>query len=264
MNKDMSGMSCPDCGQAVLPGDSICWHCGAQLAAAAGGIPDEGSAESGKRSTADRLRGLQTLYYALMTAAVVIGLLLVIRSLGRQPRLSATFALSDTEALKLNAPDGSFSIDLPSDLLWVFPYAEGMQQEVRRMVGDPRFAAALRPLLGRAPDHEMLLLAQAESGVLALARSERLAGISVSDIVTYANNETFSGSRVLSARRGTTGAGAPIAILTVELTNPAATCRQHIMPTTEYAYLAGMCTNPGDFEEQAPTFNATLDSLTIR
>lgn len=255
---------CENCGQPVLQGDSECWHCGVKLELtepepiAAVEKPNEKNAGEGAPP-------LQILFYAIMTAAIAFALLLVTRSLGQRPRLSAGFKTEDKLAVELIAPDGSFSIEIPAELIWYFPQANrGQVAAAAKMDNDPQFEAALQPLLDLAPDAQILLLAQSESGILSVARSEQLTRLTAEDVVVYLANETFPNGSVLATNRGSNRAGSDLAVITLERLEPSMLCRQHFLPDSEAAYLAAICSDPEGFEEQSAVFDEILSSLKIR
>jgi hypothetical protein len=197
-----------------------------------------------------------------MTALTLTALLLVIHSLGQQPRLTANFEDGDAPTLNLRGSDGSFSIDVPPDLIWYLPNVRsGRHEEARQMLEDPRFFAALQPVAQRAPDIELLLLARAESGILTVARSDRLGGISVQDFLLYA---AANSENIISTSSGKGQGGEEIALLTVEQPDANLICRQYIIPKPDRTYLAAVCSEPQTFDEQAATFGAILDSLIVR
>jgi hypothetical protein len=214
----------------------------------------------------DRTVFLQSLYFAAMTLLTALAFLFVVRALGQQPQLTTGFGSEETTAFTLRAPDGSFGIDLPAEVLWYFPGADhGSSRGAAAMVGDPRFTAALQPLLTRAPDVELLLLAQTESAILAMARSERLGGISVADVRAYAATVGFTGSVVSSTNQGRSAGGTATALLTVEQdTSPPLICRQQVQPSETHLYWATVCAPDFSFDQQSAIFDAILSSVAIR
>ncbi|MFN2137449.1 MAG: zinc ribbon domain-containing protein [Candidatus Promineifilaceae bacterium] len=256
--------SCPNCGQSVLRSDRTCWHCGAKLAFS---LPEQPASGAGAddSAAADRAALLRIFYFAAMTVFAAAGFLLAVHALGQQPRLATSFALDETTAFTLRAPDGSFSVDLPAGLVWYFPQARyGPNRSASIMAGDARFPAALQPLLSRAPDAELLLLAEAETGILAVARSERLAGISVEDVLAFATDGDFTSGSVESAERGRNFAGNEIAMMLVEQDiSPPLMCRQQIQPAENFLYMAALCAPAFDYEREAATFEAILGSLSF-
>lgn len=263
MDSRSEALKCENCGQPVLSSDIECWHCGAALAKL---VPDTPSLEEHLDEEEERTSEppLQILFYAAMTVMTALALLFVIRSLGRQPRLAAGLGLDDKPAAALVAPDGSFSIEIPAEMVWYFPQARrGRSAAARHMASDPQFEAALQPLLGLASDTEIILVGQVDSTILSVAQSGRLSQLTVENVVSSLPSEDFSDSIVLSTRKGESTLG-PAAIITVEQEDPPLVCRQHFMPDSGGAYLAATCTEPGKFEQHSAAFDTILASFSAR
>lgn len=265
MKGEAATRTCENCSQPVLQTDTRCWHCGTKLKQLEPETGFDGEQPHAEEEAAGEGPSLQILFYAAMTAVTALALLLVIRSLGQQPRLSARFVLDDDSVMELTAPDGSFSIDVPPGLVWYFPQSKrGQGTAAAQMVNDPLFEAALQPLLDLASDEQMLLLAQAESGFLAVARSEQLGQLTVENVVGSLANEPFPGGAVLSTSAGSNRAGSQLAMITLEQEDPPLRCRQYFLPNSAGAYLAAICAGPGQFEQQSAEFETILNSLAIR
>lgn len=264
MNGESATRVCENCGQPVLQNDTVCWHCDAKLTPA-----EPAAATAVERSDEENGGGgappVQILFYAAATAVIALALLLVIRSLGQQPRLSVSFEAGEMRAVELSDPGGAFTILLPDEFIWYFPQAKrGKDETAAQMANDPRFESASQPLLDLAPDSEFLLIAQGNSTALTIMRSERLGGLTLENVVGSMNSEVFPGSTVLAASKSSNNEGAELAAITLEQADPSQSCRQHFLPETDAAYLASICSPPDQFERQAAVFEAILSSLTIR
>lgn len=263
MNSQATTRRCENCGQPVLQSDIECWHCGVKLK-----HPEPepiSEVEESQEEVGAGVPSLQVLFYAVMTASIALALLFVVRSLGQRPRLIAGFETDGAMAVELIAPDGSFSIEAPSQLIWYFPQAKrGQGDAAAQMVNDPQFRAALQPWHDLAPDVQILLLAQAESAILTVARSEQLGQLAVSNVVSSLANEPFPSGAVLATTKGNNRAGSTVAVITLEQEDPPMLCRQQFLPAPEGAYLAAICSDPERFDDQSIVFDAILNSLTIR
>jgi hypothetical protein len=261
MSGDSEPLRCENCGQTVLAGDFECWHCGSTLSNPDAIPPlsekDQAREESGLGGPA-----LQILFYASMTTVIVLALILVIRSLGQQPRIAAAVTIEDEPMIELIAPDGSYRIDLPVDSVWYFPQAErGQGSRAAQMAGDPEFASALQPLYGLVSDLDILLTARVDSAILAIARSNRLGQLTAERVVGSLGDEVFAESTVLGTQSGINSAGTAIAVITVEQENPLRICRQHFVPDPGGAYLAAICSDPEQFEQQSADFDGILSGF---
>ncbi len=266
MNGQASTRICDNCGQPVLRSDVACWHCGARLALLAAEAPAE-SAEPQIEEEGEESHGTprQIIFYAIMTAVTALALLFVIRSLGRQPRLGANMDLGEVVAIELAAPDGSFTIEVPEDIIWYFPQVgHGRNEAAAQLAGEGQFEQALQPLLSLTEDSQRLLIGQMENGILSIVRSQRLGGLAVDNVVASLGNESFPGSSVLSTRKSRNRQGSALASLTIEQLDPPQICRQHLLPDKQGAYLSAICTDPASFDQQSAEFEAILNSLTIR
>lgn len=273
MKEQATTRKCENCGQPVLQSDVTCWHCGLQLPPpeAEPIFPAEEMEDLDDEQGGSDGSYFQILFYAVLTAVIALALLLLIRSLGKQPRLAAGFELDDTPAMELFAPDGSFSIEVPPELVWYFPQAKrGQGEEAAQMAGNPQFEAALQPLYGLASDGQLLLLAQAESGILVVGRSGQLGQLTVEEVVGSLASEHFPEGAVLVTKKGNNRAGSKLAIATLEQEDPPRVCRQVFLPDAgsanlaKGAYLAAICADPDQFNEQSTIIDAILTSLTIR
>jgi hypothetical protein len=258
---------CENCGQPVLQSDVTCWHCGVKLLrqAVEPTFPARETGVQDQEQKGPEVPPMQILFYALLTAFIAFALLFVLRSLGKQPRLAANFAIEDTPAMELFAPDGSFSIEVPPEIVWYFPRAQKEQgAQAAQMANNPQFEAALQPLYGLASDGQLLLLAQAEAGTLTVARSERLGQLTVEEVVRSLPDESFAEGAILVTNNGNNREGSNLALVTLERDNPPQLCRQVFLPDSDGAYLAAICAERDQFNEQSAVIDAILTSLTIR
>jgi hypothetical protein len=257
---------CENCGQPVLQSDITCWHCGVKLPLQVA-EPTVSDGETGAEDQEERAETppMQIIFYALLTTIIAFALLFVLRSLGRQPRLAASFAIEDTQAMELFDPDGSFSIEVPPEMVWYFPQAQkGQGPQAAQMENNPQFQAALQPLYDLASDGQLLLLGQTEAGTLTVARSERLAQLTVEEVIRSLPTEPFADGAILVTIDGNNRTGSSLALITLERDNPPQLCRQIFLPGSKDAYLAAICAHRDQFNEQSAVIDATLTSLTIR
>lgn len=187
--------SCPNCARPVLPTDTVCWHCGHQLAPRAKQRP---RSEPDRRRPPSRspagageteaepvdLRAIAA--YGVLTLVVILGLLLVMRSLSRQPVLvrSAGFNL-DGDWVAVTDSELRYTISMPVEWLW-FDLGPADQNDLLDRLAErqPFIRRALLPLGEMAGDVEILSLAIAAEEeeledprprpVIVVGRSERM------------------------------------------------------------------------------------------
>lgn len=185
--------SCPNCTRPVLPADTVCWHCGYQLPQRAkqrpraepGGHPPSSRSAVGAGQTEVGPVGLRSIVaYGVLTLLVIVALLLVMRSLGRQPILvrSAGFGLAGSWA---TVTDGElrYTISLPVDWQW-FDLGLADQGDLPDRLAErrPFIRRALLPLGQAAGDVEILAVAAGAKEVedaqpqplIVVGRSERM------------------------------------------------------------------------------------------
>lgn len=178
--------TCPNCARPVLPADTVCWHCGYQLPPRAKSPPrahQRGRSGDGA-SDAEPVDLRDIAVYGLLTLVVILALLAVMRSLGRQPVLvrSAGVQLGG-EWVTVTDADLRYTISLPSDWQW---FDLGWREQDELLDGlverQPFIRWATRPLGEAAGDVTILAVAAAatEQGadqpqpLLVVGRSERL------------------------------------------------------------------------------------------
>ncbi len=262
MNNQATTRLCKNCGQPVLATDAVCWHCNAKLS-----LPEPELANiAGESAQADDSPFLfQIFFYAALMIITAVALLLVTRSLGSQPRLINNPAAEGTPLVTLSAADGSFSIELPADWIWYFPQTDrGHGDGSAALAEDPRFQSALMPLGELAPDMQPVLLAQSESAILSVAKSERLGRFTVDNIVSSISSEAFPNSRVLESGAASTRLGLETAAITLEQRRPPLVCRQYFLRDPEIVYLASICGGLKQFEQnKLAAFEPILASLAV-
>lgn len=173
--------TCPNCGKPVLPTDTVCWHCGfvlpkrtrAKVADPAPAASRDGwDSRSSRRAappgeTVDY--GLRALaVYGLLTLAVILGLWLVMRALGRQPLLVRSAARAGGEWMTVTDADLRYTLSLPSDWQWLDVAYRNQEELLAQLVASqPYIGQALNPLGAPAGDVEILAVAAGTSAPLA-------------------------------------------------------------------------------------------------
>ncbi len=163
--------ACPNCGKPVLPGDTVCWHCGYTLPKRPKARPAEAPREPA--SVRARARGDTTAeeaadydlralaVYGALTLAIVLSLWLVMRALGRQPILVRS-AGPDFNGQWMTVTDAElrYTLSLPSDWQWFDAAYRGQTALLPDVIArQPYVDRALRPLGEAAGDVEILAVA---------------------------------------------------------------------------------------------------------
>jgi hypothetical protein len=193
---------CENCGNPVLATDTICWHCGWKLPkrprlktsspapppTARSRQAREARESAGSDTLAvDRYDLRAIIVYGALTAVILVALLVVMRSLGRQPLLVAGADLrlgDDWTAVTDN--NLRYVLSLPSGWQWLdgaYREQQGLLDELAASV--PNIRWSLAPLGEVAGDLELLAVAYQpeppEVGgpfvFVAIGRSQRLGQI---------------------------------------------------------------------------------------
>lgn len=143
---------CPNCQKPVLPADVICWHCGYQLTRQPKGHPAPAAAG---RTARDRDEAAPAEYdfralavYGLLTLAIILGLWLVMRSLGRQPILVRS-ARPDFggDWVSVTDVDLRYTLSFPTDWQWLDVAYRDQGELLTRVIDRyPYIGRALDPL----------------------------------------------------------------------------------------------------------------------
>lgn len=125
---------CDNCGQPALDTDKVCWHCGRPLAGRDIEELDKIPVNQGWQQT----KSLGTIGgYIVVAVIVIVAAVLVTRSLGRQPKVSASVGERPPEGWEAVTDfNGRFTFHLPQEWRWF----EQAQREER---ADPPLPALL-------------------------------------------------------------------------------------------------------------------------
>lgn len=185
------GHQCENCGQAALETDVICWSCGHALPRQVPILEAVPGPEKGEYSVP--LTSLAA--YGGITIVIVIALLFVMRSLGRQPQ----FVRGAESALQpgwtaVTDSNRLFTLNLPVPWDWL-DRNDSLKEadfiaEVRQ---SSRYQVALAPFDGMTDDRRLLLLASenlsgeqsAEPVFVVIIRSEQLSRYSSEQVAAF-------------------------------------------------------------------------------
>lgn len=257
--------TCDNCRRPVLETDTVCWHCGWKLSPA-GPVKEKTAAaneEEGQESELEPTPLPLIVFYGSLTLLIIIGLLLLMNSLGQSPTITITDA-SFTELVTLTDPEKQFTVNIPARWQWTF---QDEDQTPMMFAGveelDTWTAAAIDPLGTLVSDNVNLLLAGDNSILLVVMRSDRLNRLTPQQAVASLRQEVFEGINVVDARQVQNKAGEDAAVFTIKHDEAELTCRQMLTPAPTTAYLVAVCATTINNEQYEDEFNSVLDSFQL-
>lgn len=183
---------CPNCQKPVLVTDVVCWHCGYQLPKRRNARPSDGKSPGAAAQDRQTHGGDDSIpydfraiaAYGLLTLAVILGLWLVLHSLGRRPILVRN-AGGDLggDWVSVTDADLRFSVSFPADWQWLDVNWRDQADVLAQLVDrQPYVGRALRPLGDVAGDVTIVAVAVGSQTLeegesfpfVAVGRSERL------------------------------------------------------------------------------------------
>jgi len=263
--------TCENCSRPLFDTDTICWHCGQKQSLPA--QPEFTSEQPGSNSTIEDdpepepepVATALILFYGGLTAVIVLALLLTIRSLGQSPIVTLKPDSSQGEWVSLNSLDKSFTIDIPANWDWQFLEEKRAKSSITDLLeNDRRIMMAITPLGDLVPDIEYLLVAQNDSSLLAVARSERLNRLSPQQAVTSLQEEQFENIIVKEAHLIQATPGKAKAVFTLKHMDPPLQCDQHLVPGSSATYVVAACSLIESYKQQHGDFKTSLDSFSIK
>jgi hypothetical protein len=265
--------TCPNCNQTVLPTDTVCWHCGYRWAPQP--PKHELQPEPATAVTAPESFSLSAvLVYGGVTAVVLIGLLLAIRTLGQRP----TILLNPDTNISAGWPpvtDHSmrFTLDIPPT--WQAWDKQNPQQQAEFetvLASDEQFTAAVASLSTAVSDLEILMIVIGEKpeqitavpGFIVVARSEEIGRLSLDDIIALAQrpNAAVELSQV-NIFSSFTGDNRVSASLKMPATKDALTCQQHVIRGTGEGYLLAGCAPEARYQTYSEPIENILASFQL-
>ncbi len=237
------GESCPNCGKPVLPADVTCWHCGYGLPARPKALfaPQQATPAEG---TDYDFRALAV--YGALTALIIVGLWLVMRSLGGYPILVRSAGVGFGGWVAITDAELRYTLNLPSDWQW-FDLAYREQDDLLAPIIErqPYVARALRPLDDLTGDVELLGVAVGaevlEEGaplpLVLVGRSPALRDATPQVVLDQLEEQPLP---VGEKETNTRLAGQPQARFTIVDRSYDYHCR-YLVATTDGAYLVAAC-----------------------
>lgn len=263
--------TCPNCNSPLLATDTICWHCGQPLTlpirqAISPEPPaldsiEEKEPESERASFDSSL----VLVYSGLVVIIILGLLVITRSLGQSPILALKSDDAQIDRVSLTAPDRSFSIEIPAVWEWRFQKKGQANSSLpEELANESVLGLAVQPLGSLVPDLTYLLVAQNDSSLLIVAQSERLNRLSPEQAVASLQSEAFDNLEVLEVRRVQLEPAAERAFITLAHKDPPLQCSQHLVPGPTETYLVAACSPKDVYDTQRRVMLDILNSFTLQ
>ena len=269
---------CPNCDRPVLATDVTCWHCGYQLPkksnarlpgapASTGRLP--ASAEAAAKPGEYDWRAL--VVYGLLTAAIVVGLGLVMRSLNRQPILVRSAGMNlGGEWVIVTDSELRYTLSFPTDWQWIDAPARAQNELLGKVIErQPYIGHALKPLGELAGDVEIVAAAVGTrlledtdpKPFVVVGRSERLRGVGVQDALDLLDERPF---QVTEKAIDTHLAGQTQARFNILDGDNAYQCRHLFVAGDEKpAYLVAACAPQPRFGSLKQDLDDILDSFQL-
>lgn len=153
--------NCPNCGQPALETDTICWHCGQSLPREKSQAKQTAATAVSPESLSLPLPGIMA--YGGLTLVIVIALLWVMQSLGRQPQVVQSLGNSLKPGwTAVTDYNQTFTLNLPAQWQRLDRYdAEQEAAFVAALRQNGQYQAALASYDAVAGDRQLLFLIQA-------------------------------------------------------------------------------------------------------
>ncbi|MEM7118424.1 MAG: hypothetical protein AAF614_38730 [Chloroflexota bacterium] len=249
----MSQDSCTNCGNSMLPGDTVCWHCG-QTRTVSAPTPKT----KAKENAVEPLPFSPTavLAYGALTLAIFIALITVMRSLSQQPLIAINSSRDrDRSWSVVTDRQQQFTLELPSEWQWSEPGDPDFESQLAAYEGwetavSPLDPAAIQliavvPETERSPTKLIVVARNIQLHALSYAQIQQLIeqqGFSVAEVEEHTS---FFGSRQIELR------------LEAETMN----CAQQYTLEPENSYLFSICTQSNFFLRQTRSIQAIQDGF---
>jgi hypothetical protein len=189
---------CANCGQPALTTDNICWHCGERLPWYKDDASEEVSVKEGWGRTASVS---SVVLYAGITIAVVIGLIIVMSSLGSQPQVQVSIGTRTLDDWQLvTDANKSLTAHLPQGWSWFDSAIDEQAGHLRGLIAeDGSFLTGASPLGGAVDDLEVVFVALSPTTganglptFMVVAKSEKLNRLSYGEASVFLDEGDFS------------------------------------------------------------------------
>ena len=263
---------CENCGHTALDTDSTCWHCGKPLP----GREDAGRNKVKVRDSWGQSAGPTSLIvYGGLTLFVILGAILLMASLGKQPQLQVRFGTRTQDGWSfINSANHQFTVSLPDEWSWLDGTDMETAIELAQLVEDqPVLRLASYPLGAEVQDLTVLFAASSTfvgdegAPLLIIAGSPLLNHLSYQEALEFLANSDYDVEQVVLVddydkthlsivvdppiQDDISGDGTDIIIR----------CRQQFVLGREESLLVSLCAQPTQARANAPTFDEIMASF---
>lgn len=265
---------CENCGQTVLPTDSVCWQCGwrppAQVKAASSTANQ--TAVTAEAETPISVTAVSV--YATLTLLIILLLLLLFNALGKYP----VILLDPRAPIKpgwqlLTDHRQTFTLELPPGWEWAEDDIGSRQAAfMNKLAENPQYNASLTPWIDIAGDLEVLLAADSPQngdadgvpGFLLIGRSGRLKQLNSEQVLALWQSRLAEENLVSTALgKDLHGGVKETAVINLQPATESVTCRQEIVSGVEYRYLVVVCSPSTTYENHAREYEIMLSSFQL-
>jgi hypothetical protein len=279
---------CENCGNPILATDTVCWHCGWQLpkrpkqsraktpspgrARAARLRPAGEAAEPGVSTTeAYDLRAIAI--YGALTLLILLALLSVMRSLGRQPILVASADLRlGADWTAVTDSELNYTVSLPAGWEWLDGTFRQQQALVDELVSTaPDIRWSLTPLGEVAGDQELLAIGfqpqppetEEPPTFVAISRSHRLGQVTPQQALELLAEQSLPSLPIAATDLVENIPGQPQARFSLLDNSRQVQCRTLFVTGASAAFLVTACAPQQRFGLVQRDLNDILDSFQL-
>ncbi len=260
----MADLRCENCGQTVLPTDTVCWQCGWKLPVQAGDGQASLTIEGERPISVTAVSA-----YAGLALLTILLLLVVLKALGSYP-----VVLLDPQApIKpgwqlITDQRQTFTLELPPG--WTWAEDDLNHRLEQRLAEDPALAAALAPWSEAVDDLAVRLLAEpaAEAdglpGFVVVAYSRQLAQVSADQMTAFWASR-IAAEDLLSVAVGEDlrGQAKGTAVLVMEAAGEGWICRQEGVMGDDGRFLVAGCAPSDQFAGHTREYEILLSSFQL-
>lgn len=258
---------CANCGQPALTTDNICWHCGEPLPWYEEDGPEEVRVKEGWGRSAPMP---SVVFYAGITVAVVIALIIVMSSLGSQPQVQVSIGTRPADDWEL-VTDANTSLTAHLPLAWNWYDSANVEQNdrLRNLVNDDRsFLSGTFPLGEAVDDLEVRFLAhrpRAGSGTvptfMIVATSQKLNRLSYDDAAVFLDEGDFAISELRYIDNFQRSFLSIVTETELEVSGDRLRCRQQFIRGKHEGMLLSLCAPTNFYTAQQGTFEEIWNSF---
>ena len=243
--------SCPNCNQTVLPTDTMCWHCGYDLATQAANQKAAPSATTAVSPSSTPSMSAVFIYGGV-TAVLMLALLLTMRRLGQQPLVllnPETNVNSGWQPITDQAIQ--YTLDMPPTWQsWEAHHPQQRDMFADLLANETQLATAVTPLGTAVSDMDILMIIMSEQseqmsrlpGFVIVAQSQELGQLSLDDTIALAQQQNRT-TEITEITKFSSFIGDVRAAISLKMpqTPDHLSCQQHIVTGTAETFVLAAC-----------------------